>query len=184
MTLDEIKTEIKKLDPNLSEDDDTFKTAVMMLSALFTGQDRQRLSDFTGLSPEFIEPREARLKENGIWVDGKIHADWFEGDNGVWSFWLDVNVAEGKMRRAEAEPGQEPGRTDDPDTPERWQEAVNLAYTLQLLASARQYGLVAGGPEVDLDRCEEILRRGREMGFEPDLGALEHLLASGEPPDA
>ncbi len=40
----------------------------------------------------------------------------------------------------------------DPSTPAEWQRA---------------YGLVAGGPEIDVDRCDEILRRGAGLGFTP-----------------
>jgi len=36
-----------------------------------------------------------------------------------------------------------------------------------LLDSARQYGLVTGGPEIDVERCEEILTLGKARGIEP-----------------
>ena len=35
------------------------------------------------------------------------------------------------------------------------------------LDSARQYGLVTGGPVIDVDRCWELLARGRAKGFVP-----------------
>jgi hypothetical protein len=55
----------------------------------------------------------------------------------------------------------------DPLTQEEWQEAVDAAEFYLLLHSARQYGLVKGGPEVNLDRCDEMLKRGRERGIVP-----------------
>jgi hypothetical protein len=55
----------------------------------------------------------------------------------------------------------------DPETPEQWQEAVDLADFLVRLDAARQYGLVAGGPEVDLQRCDEILVGGASRGYRP-----------------
>lgn len=55
----------------------------------------------------------------------------------------------------------------DPKTPAEWRQAVALAEACLLLDSARQYGLVTGGPGVDAERCEDILRRGAEQGIRP-----------------
>lgn len=51
-------------------------------------------------------------------------------------------------------------------TPTEWQEAVDAAEFYLLLHSAIAYGLVTG-PKVDVDRCEELLRCGKAMGFRP-----------------
>jgi hypothetical protein len=56
-------------------------------------------------------------------------------------------------------------RGHDPESPAEWQEAVDTAHFLLLLDSARQYGLVEGGPAVDIERCEAILKRGAEMRY-------------------
>ena len=48
-----------------------------------------------------------------------------------------------------------------------WQEAVDAAYFGLLLDSARQYGLVTGVPEINIERAEELLREGRQRGFVP-----------------
>lgn len=66
--------------------------------------------------------------------------------------------------------------TKEPATPSEWQEAVDLAYGAQCLDSARQYGLVSGGPKVNLDRCDEILRRGNQLGYTPGPGAVERFM--------
>ena len=42
---------------------------------------------------------------------------------------------------------------NDPKAPEEWQAAADAADALLRLDSARMYGLVTGGPEVDADRC-------------------------------
>jgi len=55
----------------------------------------------------------------------------------------------------------------DPTTPDEWQAAVDSADFLLLLDSARQYGLVTGGPIVDVARCHEIIRRGADRGVFP-----------------
>jgi hypothetical protein len=55
----------------------------------------------------------------------------------------------------------------DPQTPEEWQDAVNAADFFLQLDSARQYGLVTGGPDVNVARCVDILDRGRALGYVP-----------------
>lgn len=66
----------------------------------------------------------------------------------------------------------------DPKTRAEWQEAVDGAKGLLLLDSARQYGLVTGGPEVDVDRCEKILQAGRRRGVRPAPDAAERVVAA------
>jgi hypothetical protein len=56
-----------------------------------------------------------------------------------------------------------------PETPAEWQEAVNAAEFMLLLDSARQYGLVSGGPEGDLERCRDMLKRGADLGYTPTV---------------
>lgn len=55
----------------------------------------------------------------------------------------------------------------DPVTPEEWQTVVNAAQFLLELDSARQYGLIEGGPSINVARCERMLARGRKLGYEP-----------------
>lgn len=55
----------------------------------------------------------------------------------------------------------------DPRTPAEWQDAVNIAEFFLLIDSARQYGLITGGPKTDVDRCVEILREGERRGIHP-----------------
>lgn len=55
----------------------------------------------------------------------------------------------------------------DPQTPKEWQVAADGAYFLLSLDAARQYGLIEGGPEIDADRCMEILDRAKAMGITP-----------------
>jgi hypothetical protein len=68
--------------------------------------------------------------------------------------------------------------TNDPKTLEQWQEAMDMAHFLLSLESARRYGLVKGGPEVNVVRCLEIIQLGREKGMEPRPGAVEQILAA------
>lgn len=64
----------------------------------------------------------------------------------------------------------------DPKSPAQWQEAADAAYTLLLIESARSYGLVSGGLNVDTDRALEILDRARDHGIVPSADALERML--------
>ena len=56
---------------------------------------------------------------------------------------------------------------NDPQTPKEWQEAVDMAYFLLLIDSARQYGLITGGPEIDWHHCVDIVERGEKLGYKP-----------------
>jgi hypothetical protein len=55
----------------------------------------------------------------------------------------------------------------DPHTPHEWRVAVVFAETLLRFESARLYGLITGGPTVAVARCEDILERGRRLGYVP-----------------
>ena len=60
----------------------------------------------------------------------------------------------------------------DPQTDEEWQDAINGAAFWLLVDDARLYGLCVGGPDVDRDRCVELLARGRERGVWPKTPAI------------
>jgi hypothetical protein len=62
-----------------------------------------------------------------------------------------------------------------PSTAAEWQEAVDLAEFLLTLDSARQYGLVTGGPTVNVDRCAQLLEEGAARGITPSSDAAERL---------
>jgi hypothetical protein len=56
---------------------------------------------------------------------------------------------------------------DDPKTPEEWQVAVDRAYALLGIESARLFDLISDGPRADVDRYIELLDRGRALGITP-----------------
>ena len=58
-----------------------------------------------------------------------------------------------------------------------WQEAVDGASALLALDAARQYGLVIGGPGVNVERCRSVIAAGRARGFEPAADCVERLVA-------
>ena len=57
----------------------------------------------------------------------------------------------------------------DPRTPTEWQEAVDTAELLLRIETSRLYGLLEGGPEIRIERCEDILHAGRRRGFVPKV---------------
>lgn len=60
-----------------------------------------------------------------------------------------------------------------PKTEEEWQICVDGANAFLLLHSAKCYGLITGGPEIDADRCAELLEEGEKRGFRPKRDPLE-----------
>lgn len=57
--------------------------------------------------------------------------------------------------------------SQDPQTAAEWQEAVDAANFFLIVDSCRQYGLITGGPDVDQERCSDILTRGAALGYQP-----------------
>ena len=99
MTLNEIKAEVKKMDPQLDRRTKAFKAAVCLLSALQVGADSEAVSKFTGYPRKLVDAFTERLISGGVWREGKTCCEWFEEDNGGIAFWLDVCVAQGLMDR-------------------------------------------------------------------------------------
>jgi hypothetical protein len=60
-----------------------------------------------------------------------------------------------------------------PTTKGEWQSAVDLAGFFVLLDAARAYGLVTGGPDVNVDRCQEIIEAGKKKGMTPRVDAVQ-----------
>lgn len=69
-------------------------------------------------------------------------------------------------------------RRKRPDTPAEWQEAVDLADAMLVVHSARCYGLIAGGPKIDPDRCDDLLREARSRGFRPRPDEVDRIIAA------
>lgn len=54
----------------------------------------------------------------------------------------------------------------DPQTPEEWREAVDSAALMRAIYDCYLYGLLTG-PKINVDRCDELLERGRALGYQP-----------------
>jgi hypothetical protein len=57
----------------------------------------------------------------------------------------------------------------DPETREQWQDAVDQAHFYLSLDDCKMYGLVTGGPIVNVERCREIIKKGAAIGILPDV---------------
>lgn len=55
----------------------------------------------------------------------------------------------------------------NPKTSAEWQEAVDAAEFYLALDSAHQYGLVEGGPQINVARCVKLLEKGKALGYQP-----------------
>lgn len=65
----------------------------------------------------------------------------------------------------------------EPETLEDWQEAADLATTCLALESTRQFGLIEGGPDINVERCEDLLAGAAALGIEPREDAIERCLS-------
>jgi hypothetical protein len=99
LSLDEVKAEVAKIDPTLTEDHRYFKTAVFLVAAYKgVGQSDVALHKFTRYSRGWLIRRIKNLKKAGIWKDGKFFHRWFDEGFGAVEFRLDIKTAEGEMQ--------------------------------------------------------------------------------------
>lgn len=82
------------MDDNVVEKDDAFKVAIILLYAAKYGQRLGMMYLDLPYGNVFINDVVYRLKENRIFVDGKIASDW-SGEDGGLTFWLCVTVGLG-----------------------------------------------------------------------------------------
>jgi mannose/fructose/N-acetylgalactosamine-specific phosphotransferase system component IIB len=101
LTKEQIIAEVKKLDPKLTEKDEAFKIATILLTALQTGADTKKISKFLNIPEKELKTYEKHLRESGVWTKDKTIADWFGKDGGI-SFWMDVAIAQGYITRVKA----------------------------------------------------------------------------------
>ena len=58
-------------------------------------------------------------------------------------------------------------KPQEPKTREEWQDAVDAAAAARAIEDCRMYGLITGGPAVNVARCDDLLKRGRARGVVP-----------------
>lgn len=57
----------------------------------------------------------------------------------------------------------------DPETREEWQDAVDQAHFYLCLDDCKMYGLITGGPVVNVERCRGLIKKGAAIGILPDV---------------
>lgn len=63
------------------------------------------------------------------------------------------------------------------EPPDEMLRAVGImADACLLIVSARQYGLIGGGPDIDEDRCEELVERAHAAGHTWTSGEREYAM--------
>jgi hypothetical protein len=84
---------------------------VLISSAVLGTTDVDRLAGFTKYGREFIRVIACNMENSRLWRDGKYHCAWWScgnllprGENGDSEFWDHIQIAEGSMWTAEAEP--------------------------------------------------------------------------------
>jgi len=98
MTKRTIYKTVKKLDENLNPKEEGFKVACLLLKGMET-QNVITLSKFFNYQLSWVKKIAERLKENGVWKQGRTYGDWFDEETGGISFWADVSVGLGFLKR-------------------------------------------------------------------------------------
>jgi hypothetical protein len=108
ITLDDVKEVLAEVDPTFekSTDDDTYRTALVLFSALFHGTDTEVLARFTSFPREFVETIRQRMIQAELWTETDVLCDhWFIEENVIDStaILLDQLIAQGEVVRRWAE---------------------------------------------------------------------------------
>ncbi len=61
----------------------------------------------------------------------------------------------------------------DPRGDAEWQNAADAAQALLAVDAAGAYGLITGGPDVDIEGCSDLLARASLRGITPAKDAIE-----------
>src|SRR5208282_6489925 len=99
-----VKETLSEIDPSLNgtEENESYKAALVLLSAMSLGPDTTLLVEFTRLSRTFIATIRERMIRAELWTESETQYDhWFVGDREIrpCCFWADVLVAEGLVVR-------------------------------------------------------------------------------------
>lgn len=95
------RQQVRKLDSKCDPSSEEGQACALMLAALKHGCRQVRpLAAITGVPLKKTFAVARNLRANGVWnADGKTRCDWMDAETGGISFWLDVNVALGRMNR-------------------------------------------------------------------------------------
>jgi hypothetical protein len=66
----------------------------------------------------------------------------------------------------------------EPKTQVEWQRAVDAAAGLRAVADCKMYGLLEGGPEINVARCDQILELGAAIQVYPSRSIKDLAIAA------
>lgn len=67
-----------------------------------------------------------------------------------------------------------------PQSPDEWQLAADASHALLTIHAAQKYGLITGGPDVDIERCNLVLECASRRGITPAKDAFARYLGEYE----
>jgi hypothetical protein len=100
-----LQARVRRYNPELAVDSDTYRAAVLMLAGLEYGQNLDLLARRTSFARAFVAKAARRLIDNGVWQGGRTVVEWSLAEEPSQAFWNDVAVAEGKLCRRMTEDG-------------------------------------------------------------------------------
>jgi len=95
--LAKVKAEVKRMDPKLSEEDDAFSAAMVLLASFLIGPPPQAISEQLNLPKDQVQRYTNGFIKNKIWKRGKVYGDFGNPRTGGSEFWLAVACACGLM---------------------------------------------------------------------------------------
>jgi hypothetical protein len=99
MTLEEAKqflvNEMKAI-----EGEKFYKAGMVLLGSLHVGPNIVRIAKWAKMPRKEVAEFSKVLRENGVWVNGNIEADWLDEEHGGMYFLLDMMVAAGMIERS------------------------------------------------------------------------------------
>ena len=96
---------IKELDPKMKEKERDFVCSQFVLSSAFKGPNSykiRRLLNHHGAEITLDEMQQwaSNLKQSRVWKHGKVCVNWADESEGSISFFMDVNIAQGYIKRS------------------------------------------------------------------------------------
>ena len=101
ISLERLVKEVHHLDPKLSEEDDAFKCAVILLTAaIVTGPNIAKVSKFCQYPKSLVRRFATNFRNSEIWGHKYIcSSDWNDRKSGGVAFWLDIATGLGFIER-------------------------------------------------------------------------------------
>lgn len=94
--------------------------------------------------------------------------------NGLRCFWVRLHF---EMLADRITVGKLPFMRKHPQTAAEWQEAYDMAHVMRMLHDCKLYGLLVGGPTIDVQRCDYLIAQGNAMGLRTSRPALDLAVA-------